>query len=101
LVSCNGVNCAIELYQYSMLLMVSCSKTFITEAFVKLTVIGDYLCLLVVMVILYIVIIMYGDSVDNTVDENSGVFSPIRMRSLPSARVCGQKNSAPTKSSRS
>ena len=83
------------------LLMVSCSKTFVTEAFVKLTVIGDYLCLLVVMVILYIVIIMYGDIVDNTVDENSGVFSPIRMRSLPSARACGQKNSAPTKSSRS
>ena len=32
----------------------------------------------------------YGDSVDNTVEQNSSVFSLIRMRRLPSARACGQ-----------
>ena len=31
-----------------------------------------------------------GDSVDNSVEENSSVFSVIRMRWLPSARACGQ-----------
>jgi len=31
-----------------------------------------------------------GDSVDNTVGENSSVFSLIRMRWLPSARACWQ-----------
>ena len=34
--------------------------------------------------------IRYGDSVDNTVEENSSIFSLIRMRWLPSARACGQ-----------
>jgi len=41
----------------------------------------------------YYVITRYGDSVDNTVstvEENSSVFSLIRMRWLPSARACGQ-----------
>ena len=33
---------------------------------------------------------MYGDSVDNTVEENSSVFSPIQMHWLPSATACGQ-----------
>ena len=33
---------------------------------------------------------VYGDSVDNAVDENSSVFSLICMRWLPSARTCGQ-----------
>jgi len=42
--------------------------------------------------------VRYGDSVDNTV-ENSSVFSLIRMHWLPSARACGHKNFAPTKSS--
>ena len=32
----------------------------------------------------------YGDSVDNTAEENSSVFSLIRMHSLPSAMACGQ-----------
>jgi len=32
----------------------------------------------------------YGDSADNTVEENSSIFSLIRMRWLPSARACGQ-----------
>ena len=32
----------------------------------------------------------YGDSVDNTVEENSSIFSLIRMRWLLSARACGQ-----------
>jgi len=32
----------------------------------------------------------YVEDVDNTVEENSGVFFPIRMRWLPSARACGQ-----------
>ena len=36
------------------------------------------------------VIISYGDSVDNTVEKNSGIFSLIRMRWLPSTRACGQ-----------
>jgi len=35
-------------------------------------------------------VIMYGDSADNTVDENSSVFSLIRMHWLLSARACGQ-----------
>jgi len=35
-------------------------------------------------------ILRHGDSVDNTVEENSGVFSLIRMRWLPSARACWQ-----------
>jgi len=41
----------------------------------------------------YYVITRYGDSVDNTVntvEENSSVFSLIRMRWLPSARASGQ-----------
>ena len=33
---------------------------------------------------------VYGDSVDNTVEENSIVFSLIRMHWLPSARACAQ-----------
>ena len=32
-------------------------------------------------------ILRYGDSADNTVDENSSVFSLIQMRWMPSARV--------------
>jgi len=32
-----------------------------------------------------------GDSVDNTIEENSSVFSLIRMRWFPSARACGSK----------
>jgi len=32
----------------------------------------------------------YGDGVDNTVEENSSIFSLIRMHRLPSARACGQ-----------
>ena len=32
----------------------------------------------------------YDDSVDSSVEENSSVFSLIRMRWLPSARTCGQ-----------
>jgi len=32
----------------------------------------------------------YGDSADNTGEENSSVFSVIRMRWLLSARACGQ-----------
>jgi len=32
----------------------------------------------------------YGDSVDNTVEENSSVFSLSRMHWLPSARACEQ-----------
>ena len=32
----------------------------------------------------------HGHSVDNTVEENSSVFSLIRIRWLPSARACGQ-----------
>ena len=34
--------------------------------------------------------LMYGDSVDNKVEENYNVFSLIRMRWLPSARACRQ-----------
>ena len=40
-----------------------------------------------------------GDSADNTTEENSSVFSLIRMRWLPSARACRQYNCAPTKTS--
>jgi len=40
--------------------------------------------------------VRYGDSVDNTVEENSSIFSLIRMHWLPSARASGQSNSAPT-----
>jgi len=32
----------------------------------------------------------YEDGVDNTAEENSSIFSVIRMRWLPSARACGQ-----------
>ena len=32
----------------------------------------------------------YGDSAENAVEENSSVFSLIRVRWLPSARACGQ-----------
>jgi len=32
----------------------------------------------------------YGDSVDNTVEENSNIFSIIQMCWVPSARACGQ-----------
>jgi len=35
-------------------------------------------------------VLRYRDSVDNTVEENSSVFSLVRMRWLPSARACGQ-----------
>jgi len=45
--------------------------------------------------------IRYGDSIDNTVEENSSIFSLIRMRWLPSVRACGHENFAPTKSSSS
>ena len=38
----------------------------------------------------------YRDSVDDTVEENSSIFSLIRMRWLPSARACRQLNFAPT-----
>ena len=38
-------------------------------------------------------------TVDKTVEENSSVFSLIRMPWLLSARACGQLNFAPTKSS--
>jgi len=31
---------------------------------------------------------MYGDPLDNTVKENSGIFSLIRMRWFPSVRTC-------------
>ena len=41
--------------------------------------------------------LQYGDSVGNTVEENSSVFSLIWMHWLPSARACGQWNFAPTK----
>jgi len=34
--------------------------------------------------------VVYGYSVDYAVDENSSVFSLIRMHWLPSARICGQ-----------
>jgi len=34
--------------------------------------------------------IRYGDSVDDTVEENSSVFSQIRMRCSPPARACRQ-----------
>jgi len=34
--------------------------------------------------------VRYGDIVDNTVEENSSVFSLIQTRWLPSARACGQ-----------
>jgi len=33
---------------------------------------------------------MYGDSVNNTVEQNYSIFSLIWMRWLPSARACGQ-----------
>ena len=39
--------------------------------------------------------------IDNTVDENSSVFSLIRVCWLPLTRACGQWNFAPTKSSSS
>jgi len=32
----------------------------------------------------------YSDSVDNTVEENSSIFSLIQMHWMPSARACGQ-----------
>ena len=32
----------------------------------------------------------YGDSVDNTVEQNSTIFSLMQMHWLPSARACGQ-----------
>jgi len=35
-------------------------------------------------------ILRYRDSVDDTVEENSSVFSLIGMHWLPSARSCGQ-----------
>jgi len=38
----------------------------------------------------YFIIKRYEDSVDNSVQENSSVFSLIRMRWLPSPRACGQ-----------
>jgi len=37
-----------------------------------------------------IINLFYGDSVDNTVEENSSVFDLIRMHWLPPARACGQ-----------
>ena len=41
---------------------------------------------------MFVVIVRrYGDSVDNTVEENSIVFSRIQLRWLPSARACGSK----------
>ena len=36
------------------------------------------------------VCLLFGDSVDNTAEKNSSVFSLIRMHWLPSARACGQ-----------
>jgi len=35
----------------------------------------------------------YGDSVDNSVEENSSIFSPVRMCWLPSARACADAGS--------
>ena len=35
-------------------------------------------------------LLLYGDSVDNTVEENSSVFFLIITRWLPPARACGQ-----------
>jgi len=35
-------------------------------------------------------VMRYGDSVNNTADENSSIFSLVRMRWLSSARACGQ-----------
>ena len=54
-------------------------------------------CVVVVVVVLTI---RCGDSADNTVEENSSVFSLIRMHWLPSARHAGSKT-APTTSSSS
>jgi len=34
--------------------------------------------------------IWYGDSMDNTVEENSGIFSLTWMSLWPSASICGQ-----------
>jgi len=45
--------------------------------------------------------VWYGSSVDNTVEENSSVFSLIRICWLPSTTACEQQNFAPTKSSSS
>ena len=33
---------------------------------------------------------VFNDVIDNTVEQNSNVFSLIQMRWLPSARICGQ-----------
>ena len=38
------------------------------------------------------VLVRYGDSVDDTVEENSSVFSLIRMCWLPSARACAAEH---------
>jgi len=45
--------------------------------------------------------IQYGHIVDNTVEENSSIFSLIRMFWLLSARACRQLNFATTKFSSS
>jgi len=55
-------------------------------------------CVCVVVVV--VLTIRCGDSVDNTVEENSSVFSLIRMHWLLSARHAGSKT-APTTSSSS
>ena len=56
----------------------SMSVVAVHNGFVLLTI---YLCML-------LSIWWYRDSVDNTVEDNSSVFSLIRIRWLPSARVC-------------
>jgi len=49
----------------------------------------DFICFIIVFVII-ILLLRYEDSVDNTGEENSSVFSLVWMRWLPSARACGQ-----------
>jgi len=46
--------------------------------------------LLVVAVAAAAAALTYRDSVDNTVEENSSIFSLSRMHWLPSARACEQ-----------
>jgi len=41
-----------------------------------------------VVITIIIINLFYGDSVDNTAEENSSVFSLIRMCWLPPARAC-------------
>ena len=46
--------------------------------------------LLAFPVLVWSLMTWHGDSVGNSVEENSNVFSVVRMRWLPSARACGQ-----------